>query len=135
MTKLREMIEDAISKIATYRNPDISDTIEKIDEIFEALGFSKIMYDNVEDMWISDDDLHIETSYFCRGCSGSDIHILPMIFVDSENPIYEAKLFRFVENVKNAKLSVARAKSQLENALIAESKAESELLKFKEEFK
>ena len=128
---LIELSEDAESKIAMYRYPDLSEWVSAIDPILEAAGECSIGRDHIESIYLSKTGLNISTSFSSRCCEMSNTMFIPMAILTAENPIRFAKLRKLEGKIRSSEYALEQAKDSIirhENALEISRRQYQELL-------
>lgn len=121
----RNAVEEASSRLSTYKNPCVSEATGMIDNMLKALGKGTICNDNVDDIIIDEDEVTVYTNYTCRGCFDTHEYTFPTKLLDVDNPVEEAKKIFNKEKLRDLQYAVTRAAQSLEDA-------EEALIKHKE---
>lgn len=113
---LYELTQEAINQFDTYRYPNLSVWVEKIDEVLSALHESTIGGDKIENLYLSDDTLQIGTAYSVRSCVCSNDMFVPMSVLQAEDPVKEANRYYLAREYEKAQSMVRSAQADLSRA-------------------
>lgn len=116
VSTLKELLEDAMSKIETYKHPDISEFTERMDTILAAAGLGTISNDTVTDIGVYGGNLCISTAWSARGCEQTSELRLPMSIVESEDPVHAAKVWSLNQRIADQEKRLAQARSIMTSA-------------------
>lgn len=130
---LIEMVEEAVSKVNTYKYPDIYDVIIRLDEILVALDQSTVTGDHIDDMYLGEDTLYINTSWSARGCECSGQVEIPLFILKEADPLRAAKIYRMGERVHAARSAVINLNRQYTQAVSNLEKLEQEKIELESE--
>ena len=113
MTKLIDLIEEAASRIDTYKHPNLDAFRAAVDPILSALGECTVGGDRVESVGIDRSYVYITTWQSCRGCSNTNDLTIPIAIIEAEDPVraatehtLRAKLTKAVEELNYARSRV-----------------------------
>lgn len=124
MASLRELIQTAIENLDTYKNPDTTEVEARLSEILTAGGLGSITHDHLEALSFYNGMLHINTSYWVRGCSMSGDYKLPESVIDAEDPLTAVKVWAKEQRIAKAQAHVREAQHRLDWAKSELVKAE-----------
>ena len=103
----------AEKEINTYRHADIDKWAKAIDPVLEAASECTIGNDCVEDIQVSDTELSIRTSYSVRCCAQNNDMTLPIIILESADPILAATKYRLERELSNTRHEFKLAQDRL----------------------
>lgn len=111
---LYELTKDAISKVDTYKSPDIDEWKCEIDKVLEALGKVKVGSDCIDKIYEYGHQVFIQTSYTVRCCSQTNRMNIPMIILRSPYPLKVANLYRLRSSIASETAAVKNLQSDLD---------------------
>lgn len=113
---LRELLEDAASKVDMYKNPDISEALAALDPVLEAGGMGRINRDTVLSIDFFRDHVSIVTEYTARGCTDQHTYNLATSVVDAADPIHASKVWCVQMKINAAESELNRYERLAKNA-------------------
>jgi hypothetical protein len=118
LRSFRDLLEEAASDVETYREPDISDVTDMIDEVLKAIGgVGWIGTDEVTSLHFSGSgDLTVTTSYSVRSCAQTDRFSIPSHVIDADDPIVAGKQFGKEGRITVAKRKMKSLREELKSA-------------------
>lgn len=124
----REIIDEAISQLATYRHPNTEEAEKLLSDILKAAGLGSLEHEHVDDISIYGGSVHIETSWSARGCGQNSSYSFPVSLLDAEDPLKAAKIWGLNEKISETESERDRYASYVasHNERIAKYKAELE---------
>lgn len=104
---------EAAQQIDTYRHPDITAWVKRIDEVLKAAEISTIGNDKVEDITVGQDTIWIKTSWSSRGCEQVGTVQVPRSILEAPNPYKAAKIWASDRKLLEAQNAVKTAQANL----------------------
>lgn len=106
---LREIIDDAIVQVDTYKHPQLDDFKSAIKPILVALqGSAFADHDDIVGISIYDDEVIVSTEYYVRCCQQTDDFRIPLEIINSTDPVNAATEYRLRLDVDNFKTDMDR---------------------------
>jgi hypothetical protein len=122
MTTLRELIVKAETDLDVFKNPDVWEVRERLNEILTAGGRGMIAEEYLSSLRFSDGILCIYTEY----SNGEDVYEIPGHVIDSDDPLKAMKLWaakgkvaEFEKRMKEAERVAESHRQQMVSALAA----------------
>lgn len=123
---LRELIDDAESRIAVYRNPNLDDVHAELEKLFIAAKIGSIAHDKITRLSIIGDELFIQTGWSARGCYDTTDYTIPMSIIDAPDPVRAAALWGSIDRLLTARQSVRVAEQALSDRRMQLAELEQE---------
>lgn len=128
---LRELLDDAMHKVDTYRSPNLDDFRAAINPVLAALNEGSIgEYDGVSSITETAKEVIINTEWMVRQCEQTSRLVIPAYIIDAVDPVKEATRYYLIQCVAGAKEIVIRREHQLHTAKAALEQAQSKLDEF-----
>lgn len=133
---LRKSIEKAIKDIEKYKEPNISDVQNKLNEILKAANLGSTGCDNITYLYISnskqdkESSVIINTSYSVKSCDCSDRFEFPAFIIDSEDPVQSAKKWGLEKELTQLRQEVSAVERKLTYLSTQLETKESEFAEF-----
>jgi hypothetical protein len=110
---LRQIIEEAIGQIATYKHPDVDEAQGRLHELLKAAELGGIEHDGIVSIEECGDTFRIQTEWSARGCLNTSDYELPSFIIDADDPVAAARIWGIEKKVKEAERAVDEARSTL----------------------
>jgi hypothetical protein len=127
MKTLRELLDDAIHQVSTYKHPNIEEFQERISKVLVAHGQGSIEYDKIEDITERDGKVKIETSWMARQCDQRSTYELPAAVIDAEDHIKAANVLRLQEKIEEKHRALRNHEQAIVEYRVSIVKLEEEL--------
>jgi hypothetical protein len=119
----REILEQAILDMNTYKHPNLYEAREILDSLFinSAIGVLGDQ-DTIDSIFEEDDPFgnskgsyfYIKTSWSSRGCEQGEEYCIPSYIIDAEDPVKAAIKYRLDKALAKAQANVLSATKTLE---------------------
>lgn len=116
---LRELLDEAASAISIYRNPDIDEARERLNEVLKAAGLGSTRGEHIaaiDEYSGMGGYFEIRTEWSARGCAQTSEYRLPKSIVDAADPLATAKAWRRDKAISEAREEVTRCGAALTRA-------------------
>lgn len=111
----REMIEQAMHQIATYKNPDIDDAKQLIHSILQAAKLGTCNRDSIESIGEYGGMIHVDTSWSTRGCAQTSSYSFPASILDASDPEHAAKIWGLQQQINQLNTERSNCATRIAN--------------------
>ncbi|RWJ03415.1 hypothetical protein [Mesorhizobium sp.] len=116
MSNLREIIEEAINQIDTFKYPNVSEAQERINELLKAGGLGSTGEDRIRHLSISRGLVEIGTIYSVRQCTQTDDYEFPEWIIDAPDPVQAIRKWGREKEIAKLEREVAEKRRDYEAA-------------------
>lgn len=110
---LFEKFEDAYSRLSVYKNPDIGDFQEELDEVLEAAGLETTFGDKIEYIDCDDETVYIGTSYSVRCCEQTNTIHFPLFLIKAPDPLKAAENYKKENLISSLKQTIKKCEQDI----------------------
>lgn len=116
---LRQLLDEASSSISIYKNPNIDEAQERLNEVLEAAGLGSTGRDHIaaiDECIGMGGYFEIRTEWSARCCAQTSEYRLPTSIVDAQDPVQAARSWKHTKALREAEAEVKRCMDALDRA-------------------